>query len=520
MAPTDVPRTPFPLPAARRRACARAARPCGLAVAVALAVALGLLGGCSETARLSESAVTGPAPTLLAPVRRLVPTVDVAPAVGWPAGGSPAVAEGLQVTAFANALDHPRWLLPLPNGDVLVAESNRPRTAAPEDSGPVDRLRAWVMARVMKRAGALTPSADRITLLRDADGDGVAEFRSTFARGLPSPFGLALVGPWLYVGVADGVLRLPYEAGATQAGAAPQRVAWLPAGANHHWTKSLVASADGRRLYSGVGSNSNVGERGLEAEIGRAAIWEIDLESGAARVHASGLRNPVGLAFAPQGASDPMLFAVVNERDELGSDLVPDYLTAIQPGGFYGWPWFYWGAHVDTRAPGPPPATTTTTPPLRPDFALGSHVAPLGLAWQGDSASWPEGLRGGFFVGLHGSWNRKPLAGYQVVFVALRDGRPVLPVRPVATGFLNPAGQAQGRPAGVAVDPRGGLLIADDVGNTVWRVAPAAAALPMLRPASSPSSAPETPATPVTPVTSNGPTEPNGPASAGVTVGR
>lgn len=448
-----------------------------------------LLCACSDTARLPESALVGPEPTLLNPVRRVLPTVDIAPAVGWPTGGRPQAADGLQVVALATALDHPRWLHVLPNGDVLVAESNRPPRPPSPDRGLVERVRDDVMARVMQRAGAGGPSADRITLLRDADGDGVAEFRSTFARGLASPFGMAQVGDWLYVGVADGVVRLPYAEGRTEVDTPPERVAMLPGGLNHHWTKSLVASPDGRRLYAGVGSNSNVGERGLAEEVGRAAIWEIDLASRAVRPFATGLRNPVGLSFAPGGDPAARLHAVVNERDELGSDLVPDYLTGVQDGGFYGWPWFYWGAIRDARVTEPMPAGLP--PPLRPDFALGAHVAPLGLAWHGDGPAWPQALQRGFFVGLHGSWNRQPLTGYKVVFVPWRDGRPSLPVQDVLTAFLNPAGQAQGRPAGVAVDGRGALLVADDVGNTVWRVAPAAANLPALRPA-------EPPASPVT----------------------
>ena len=442
------------------------------------------LSACGEVARLPQSALTGPEPTLLNPVRLVIPTVDIAPAVGWPTGGLPQAANGLQVVAFANALDHPRWLHVLPNGDVLVAESNRPSRSPSAATGVADRVRAWVMAQVMSRAGAASSSADRITLLRDADGDGVAEFRSTFAQGLVSPFGMALVGDWLYVGVADGVMRLPYAAGATQVDALPERVAHLPAGINHHWTKSLVASPDGQRLYAGVGSNSNVAERGMEAENGRAAIWEIDIATRAARPYATGLRNPVGLAFEPTAVQ---LYVVVNERDELGSDLVPDYLTRVRDGGFYGWPWFYWGAIPDPRMTAPRPVDIR--PSLKPDFALGAHVAPLGLAWQPTPDGWPEALRNGFFIGLHGSWNRTPLAGYKVVFVALQEGRPSLPMHDVLTGFLNPAGQAQGRPAGVAVDPRGVLFVADDVGNTVWRVAPAAMNLPALRPAAAPASA-------------------------------
>ncbi|MBI5271767.1 MAG: sorbosone dehydrogenase family protein [Burkholderiales bacterium] len=409
----------------------------------------------------------GPQPALPRAQRQLVPTVNIAPARPWPAGQRPVAAPGLAVQAFAMGLDHPRWLHVLPNGDVLVAESNAP--ARPEDD---DGLKGKAMKLVMKRAGAAVPSADRITLLRDADGDGVAELRSVLLQGLRSPFGMALVGERLYIANTDAVVWVPYRPGDTRITAAPQTLAPLPAGPrNHHWTKALLASADGRQLYATVGSNSNVAEHGLAEEEGRAAIWQIDRETGRARVFATGLRNPNGMGWGPDGA----LWTVVNERDELGDHLVPDYLTPVKDGGFYGWPWSYFGSHVDERVK--PPRPDQVARALKPDYALGSHVAPLGLAF-----SRPEVLGGrypvGAFVGLHGSWNRSDLAGYKVVFVPFEGAAPAPGAQPqdVLTGFLSPDGDAWGRPVGVALDGRGGLLVADDVGNAVWRVAPASPA--------------------------------------------
>jgi glucose/arabinose dehydrogenase len=302
-------------------------------------------------------------------------------------------------------------------------------------------------------------------LLRDADGDGRAELRTVFLQGLHSPFGMALVGDQLYVANADALVRVPYAPGQTQSGAAPQKVTDLPAGTNHHWTKGLAASPDGRKLYVSVGSNSNVAERGMDEEEGRAAIWEVDVATGAKRVHASGLRNPVGLAFEPGTGT---LWAVVNERDELGSDLVPDYLTSVRQGAFYGWPWSYWGANVDARVQ--PPRPDMVARAVAPDYALGNHVAPLGLAFS--DARMPTPFAGGAFIGEHGSWNRKPRSGYKVVFVPFADGKPAGPPRDVLTGFVSSEGKASGRPVGVAVDRSGALLVADDVGGVVWRVAP------------------------------------------------
>ncbi|AEG91586.1 PQQ-dependent sugar dehydrogenase [Ramlibacter tataouinensis] len=432
-------------------------RPSSLAFAVASA----LLAGCGDISRLPEGAAVGPTPQLPAPTTRLIPTVNVAPAQGWPGGGQPVAAAGWRVTALVRGLAHPRWLHVLPNGDVLVAESNKP---APPPGQEPRGFKAWAARLVMKRAGAGVPSADRISLLRDADGDGVAETRTVFLDGLHSPFGMALVGSQLYIANADAVVRVPYTPGDTRAGAAPVKVADLPAGLNHHWTKNILASRDGRTLYATVGSNSNVGENGLAAEEGRAAIWAIDLASGNKRLFATGLRNPNGLAWEPRTGA---LWAVVNERDELGSDLVPDYLTSVREGGFYGWPWFYWGSRADARAPGSAPQQ----PVLTPDYALGNHVAPLGLAFS--DGRLPAPFDSGAFVGNHGSWNRRPLSGYNVVFVPFAQGRPSGAPRDFLTGFLSPQGDAWGRPVGVALDGRGGVLVADDVGNTVWRVAPA-----------------------------------------------
>jgi glucose/arabinose dehydrogenase len=423
-----------------------------------------LLGCLSCTGRAQSPAETGPQPTLPAPQERWIPTVNVAPAVGWPEGTAPAAAPGLDVTAFARGLDHPRWLYVLPNGDVLVAETNAPPKPAQKQG-----LRTWFMQRAMKKAGAAAPSANRITLLRDADGDGVAELRTAFLTGLFSPFGMALVDGRLYIANADAIVSVPYREGQTVSDATPVKLVDLPGGPlNHHWTKSLLASVDGRHLYVGVGSNSNVGENGIAMETDRAAILQVDVATGARRVFASGLRNPVGLAWEPQGGA---LWTVVNERDELGDALVPDYLTSVREGAFYGWPYSYYGDHVDARVQ--PPRPDLVARAIAPDYALGAHVAALGLAFH-DGAGWPVALQGGAFIGEHGSWNRREPAGYRLVFVRFANGRPQGTPADVLTGFLDANGNARGRPVGVAVDARGGVLLADDVGNMVWRVAPAA----------------------------------------------
>jgi glucose/arabinose dehydrogenase len=419
-----------------------------------------VLGGCGDMAKMPLAAVTGPDPQLPEPNKSLIPTVHIAPARGWPDGGKPAAPQGLSVQAFATGLDHPRWLTVLPNGDVLVAETNAP--PKPEDG---KGIKGKVMKRVMKKAGAGVPSANRITLLRDADGDGVPETRSVLLEGLRSPFGMALVGGDLYVANSDAVVRYPYRPGATRIDAPGAKVVDLPGGPiNHHWTKNVIASRDGSKLYVTVGSNSNVAENGLAAEEGRAAIWEVDLRTGAHRVFAFGIRNPNGLAWEPQTGA---LWTVVNERDELGSDLVPDYLTSVKDGAFYGWPFSYYGQHVDDRVE--PQRPDLVAKAIKPDYALGPHVAALGLAYS-DGKALGGRFGPGMFVGRHGSWNRRPLSGYDVVFVPFRDGRPSGQPMEVLSGFVSPDEEAYGRPVGVALDHRGGLLVADDVGNTVWRV--------------------------------------------------
>ena len=402
----------------------------------------------------------GPEPVIAQPEHALIPTTNVAPAVGWPAGGKPTAAPGLVVQAFAAGLDHPRSVYVLPNGDVLVAETN-----APERPDEGKSIKGFFMKIFMKIAGAGARSANRITLLRDTDGDGVAETRSVFLEGLNAPFGMALVGDALYVANTDGVVRFPYSPGALRITEPGRTLAALPAGTrNHHWTKSLAASRDGAKLYAGVGSNSNVAENGMAVEEGRAAVWEIDVATGAARVFATGIRNASGLGIEPASGK---LWAVVNERDELGNDLVPDYLTSIADGGFYGWPYSYYGAHVDTRAK--PPRPDLVAKALKPDYALGSHVAPLGLAFT-DGSGWPAPFASGAVVGQHGSWNRRPPNGYNVVWIPFSGGRPSGKPVEILSGFLSPEQTAYGRPVGVAVDRRGGLLVADDVGNVIWRV--------------------------------------------------
>jgi glucose/arabinose dehydrogenase len=370
----------------------------------------------------------------------------------------PVAAKGFTVTAFARDLDHPRWLYVLPNGDVLVAETNAP----PKEAG--GGIRGWVQKQFMKMAGAGTPSANRITLLRDSDGDGTAETRSTFLTGVKSPFGMALVGEVFYVAATDAVLRFPYKIGAMQLTGQGEKVVDLPAGArNHHWTKNIIASPDGSRLYVTVGSNSNVGENGMAEEEGRAAIWEVDPAPKTHRIFASGLRNPNGMFFSPAGT----LWTAVNERDEIGGDLVPDYITSVKDGGFYGWPYSYFGQHVDHRVT--PERPDLVAKAISPDYAVGAHTGSLGLTFS-TGANLGPGLAHGAFVSQHGSWNRKPFAGYRVIFVPFHDDRTSGSPRELLTGFLTEDGKAHGRPVGVAIDKRGGLLVADDVGNTVWRV--------------------------------------------------
>ena len=439
------------------------ARPCmtkGCTRAVLAGMVVLATAACGDIAILPPADGMGPRPTLPPPQHSLIPTVHIAPAKGWPKGVTPQAAPGMAVNAFAQGLEHPRWLYVLPNGDVLVAESNTP--AKPDAAF---NLKRWLSALTMKRAGAGVPSANRITLLRDTNGDGVADLRTVLLQGLNSPFGMALVGQDLLVANTDAVLRFPYTTGDTHITAAGALVVSLPADPiNHHWTKNIIPSPDQKKLFVTVGSNSNVAERGMAAEAGRAAIWEVDLPSASHRVYASGLHNPNGMAWEPQSGA---LWTVVNERDELGNDLVPDYLTSVRDGAFYGWPYSYYGQHVDLRVTPPQPALVALA--VAPDYALGSHVAPLGLA-SSAGTTLPAAFAHGMFIGQHGSWNRKPHSGYKVVFVPFQDGRPAgLPVD-VLTGFLSDQGDAFGRPVGVAIDRRGALLVADDVGNVIWRV--------------------------------------------------
>jgi glucose/arabinose dehydrogenase len=418
--------------------------------------------GCGDTARRTVPDVTGPNPLIGEPTPSLIPTVHVAKAVGWPEGSMPTAAAGFVVTPFARFLDHPRWLYVLPNGDVLVAETNAP--TRPDDN---KGIKGWFFKTFMKKAGSSGPSANRITLLRDVDGDGVAEFRSVLLSGLNSPFGMTLVDSTLYVANTDAVRAFPYHPGETVITSAGTQLVPLPAGPiNHHWTKNLIASRDGRYLYATVGSNSNAAENGIEAEKMRAGILEIEIATRAVRVFASGMRNPNGLAWEPQTGA---LWTVVNERDELGSDLVPDYLTSVRDGGFYGWPYSYFGSHVDTRVKPQRPDLVATA--IVPDYALGPHTASLGLTFYLDSL-FPARFFGGAFIGQHGSWNRKPWSGYKVIFVPFAEGKPAGLAEDILTGFLDSEGQARGRPVGVVVDSRGALLVADDVGNAVWRIVP------------------------------------------------
>lgn len=428
--------------------------------AVSITLALLNFSACSQETKLPISAGMGPNPTLPPPHESILPTVNIAPAIGWPVDGKPEAAKGATVAAFMRNLDHPRWLYVLPNGDVLVAETNAP--PKPDDG---NGIKGWVMGLVMKKAGAGVPSANRITLLRDTNGDGVADVHSVLLDGLNSPFGMALVGNNLYVANTDAVIKFPYKNGDLHILAPATKVVDLPGGPiNHHWTKNLIPSADGTKLYVTVGSNSNVAERGMAAEAERATIWEVDINNGSHRIFASGLRNPNGLAWEP---SNGALWTVVNERDEIGGDLVPDYLTSVQDGGFYGWPYSYYGQHVDERAQ--PPQSGMVNKAIIPDYALGSHTASLGLA-SSFGTSLPAPFTNGMFIGQHGSWNRKPHSGYKVIFVPFESGKPAGQAIDVLTGFLSKKGEAYGRPVGVAIDKQGALLVADDVGNVVWRL--------------------------------------------------
>jgi glucose/arabinose dehydrogenase len=424
---------------------------------------------CASSATLSARAAetfdpmsqVGPNP-LLPPLQQyLFPPMHLAPVVGWKSGEMPTVVPGLKIEALAQGLAHPRSVYVLPNGDILVVESKSPNVQP--IARPKDIVMGWVESWVT--SGGNTGESNRITLLRKASGEGKPQTQSIFLDHLASPFGVALVGSDLYVANTDAIVRFTYNEGDTKISSPGAQLTPLPGGPiDHHWTKSLVASRDGSLLYVGVGSNSNITENGLEAEQNRAAIWEVDRATGRWRIFASGLRNPNGLTFEPESGA---LWAVVNERDELGPDLVPDYMTSVKDGGFYGWPSSYYGQHVDPRVQ--PQRPDLVDKAIVPDYALSSHVAPLGLAFY-TADTLPEKYRGGAFVGEHGSWDRPQLNGYKVVFVPFSGGQPNGKAEDVVTGFLNANGEARGRPVGLAIDKTGALLIADDVGNTVWRV--------------------------------------------------
>jgi glucose/arabinose dehydrogenase len=426
----------------------------------ALTVVMMCVASCGTPAKLPVSAGTGVKPVLPPQESALIPIVNVVTAKGWHSAAAPTAADGLTVRAFARGLDHPRWLYVLPNGDVLVAETNAP--PRPDDG---KGIKGFFFKYFQTKAGGAVPSANRITLLRDSDGDGVADSRAIFLSDLRSPFGMALVGDAFYVANTDALVRFPYTSGTTHIAAPGTRVTGLPGGRlNHHWTKNVIARADGSKLYVAVGSNSNVGENGIGKEKARAAIWEVDAATGRYRLFATGLRNPVGLAWEP---TTGQLWTAVNERDELGSDLVPDYITSVRDGAFYGWPYSYFGKHLDLRAK--PERPDLVERAVVPDFALGPHTASLGLTWSG-STSLPARFTNGMFVGQHGSWNRKPRSGYKVIFVPFAGGKPAGQPVDVLTGFVRENGEAMGRPVGVAMDKSGALLVADDVGNAIWRV--------------------------------------------------
>jgi glucose/arabinose dehydrogenase len=386
--------------------------------------------------------------------------MNVATAIGWREGEKPTPAPGLTVEAFASGLDHPRWLYELPNGDILVAETDAPPKYA--DSG--FNLRSLVEGFVMRRGGSHKPSPNRVTLLRPGDDGANVETRTTFIEGLNSPFGMALVGDTFYAANADALMKFHYASGDTKIVGPREKVVDLPSGRNHHWTKSLLASKDGSHLYVGVGSNSNAGENGMEGEKERADILAIDPANGAMQIYASGLRNPVGMDWNPV---TKQLWAAVNERDEIGDNLVPDYMTSVRPGAFYGWPYSYYGQHLDPRVSPQNVALAATA--VKPDYALGSHTASLGFTFA-DDARFGREYEGGAFIGQHGSWNRSPLAGYRVIYIPFTDGKPSGGPKEILTGFLNANNEARGRPVGVIIDRRGGLLVADDVGGVVWRV--------------------------------------------------
>ena len=440
------------------------------ALLVLLASTAGTLVSAPASAQATDgfdlSSQIGPDPVLPDPqFVNLLPSMKVAEVIGWQDGQTPQVPDGLTVSAYATDLVNPRTVHTLPNGDVLVVQSRGP--SGEPKSRPKDFIRGWIMSIAHGGGGGAQKESNLITLLRDTDRDGTVDERHDLLTGLSSPFGVAWIDDTLYVADTDEILAYPYELGQTEITAAPKVLTPLPGGPiNHHWTKDLALSPDGSKLYASVGSNSNIVENGLEAEKERAAIWEIDRATGASRIYASGLRNPNGLSFQPETGT---LYAVVNERDELGPNLVPDYMTSVQDGAFYGWPWSYYGDHVDARVH--PERTDMVEKAIAPDYALSSHVAPLGMTFSNGSAL-PEGYRDGAFVGEHGSWNRDHFNGYKVVYVPFEDGKPSGMAEDVVTGFLD-GDQAHGRPVGVGIDGTGALLVADDAGNTVWRIASA-----------------------------------------------
>ncbi|MFN6993816.1 MAG: PQQ-dependent sugar dehydrogenase [Aquincola tertiaricarbonis] len=421
---------------------------------VAALLPLVFLAACSGSA---EPPVYGAEPRLPEPQRGLLPSMKIAEPALW-GDRRPQVPEGYTITAIATDLQIPRQTLVLPNGDILVAEG---RGGGAPALTPKDMI-----AGVIKARGTTSvKGGNRLTLLRDADGDGVYESRSVFAKDLNAPYGLALVGNRLFVANQDALVRFDYQPGQFTAGGPPVKVADLPSAINHHWTKALTASADGRFLYVGIGSNSNITERGMPAEVDRAMVWQIDAETGAHRPYATGLRNPTALTVQPGSGQ---LWVAVNERDEIGPNLVPDYVTSVKENGFYGWPYSYWGQNVDTRVRPQDPAKVAAA--IRPDYGLGSHVATLGLAFS--TPAMGQQFAQGLFVGEHGSWNRDPPSGYRVIFIPFRDGRPAGDPVDVVTGFFGDDGKTRGRPVGVTVDPRGALLVADDLSNTLWRMTP------------------------------------------------
>ena len=433
---------------------------CALALTCASALTL---AACNDDSSFNPQDQVGPNPPLPEPQQFLFPPMRLSKIVGWKEGEKPTVAQGLKIEALATGLQHPRSLYVLPNGDVLVVELKSP--GVQPIARPKDLIMGWI--ELMVTSGGDTGPSNRITLLRYGD-DGRPQTRTVFLDHLHSPFGVALVGSDLYVASTDAIMRYPYKTGDTAISDAGATLTPLPGGPiDHHWTKSLVASRDGSLLYVGVGSNSNITENGLEAEKNRAAIWEVDRANGRWRIFASGLRNPNGLTWEPESGA---LWAVINERDELGDNLVPDYLTSVKDGGFYGWPYSYYGQHLDPRVQ--PQRPDLVEKAIVPDYSLSSHVAPLGLVFY-TADSLPQKYRGGAFVGEHGSWDRRIFNGYKVVFVPFSGGHPSGKAEDVVTGFLDADQHARGRPVGLAVDKTGALLIADDVGNTVWRVSPA-----------------------------------------------